>query len=82
MYMGGVGDHYGLNLPEGECNLLVFVDYDADGMFRASEVAAQKHVVVDSSSAPDRVLSMVALGSAKDGGVYIFYTRLSFLLRV
>jgi len=59
MYMGGVGDHYGLNLPEGEYDLLIFVDYDADGMFRASEVAAQKHVVVDSSSAPDRVLSQV-----------------------
>ena len=59
MYIGGVGDHYGLNLPEGKYDLLIFVDYDADGIFRASEVAAQKHILVDSSSAPDRVLGQV-----------------------
>ena len=29
MYMGGVGDHYELNLPEGEYDLLIFADYDA-----------------------------------------------------
>ena len=59
MYMGGVGDHYGLNLPKGSYDLLVFVDSDADGVFSASEVVAQQQIIADSFSAPDNVLSQV-----------------------
>jgi len=59
MYIGGVGDHYGLNLPEGRYDVLVFVDHDADGTVQASEVAAHRKIVVNLSSAPEKVLSQV-----------------------
>jgi len=59
MYIGGVGEHFGLNLPAGQYDLLVLVDEDGDGVIRASEVAAHRQIVVDVSSAPEKVLSQV-----------------------
>ena len=61
MYIGGVGEHYGLNVPAGNYDLLVFADSDADGVFSASEVVAQRQIVVDPSIVPGKVLGQVDL---------------------
>jgi len=61
MHIGGIGEHYGLNVPAGNYDLLVFVDSNTDGVFSASEDVAQRKVSVTLSSAPDKVLGQVEL---------------------
>jgi pimeloyl-ACP methyl ester carboxylesterase len=56
MYFTGTGTHYGLNLPEGRYDLLVFADSDGDGIFGRSEVVGQRQIELSKSSVPDKVL--------------------------
>ena len=59
MYFTGTGTHYGLNLPAGAYDLLVFVDYDGDGAFSQSEVVGKRQIELSKPSVPDKVLGQV-----------------------
>lgn len=56
MYFGGAGTHYGLNLPAGAYDLLVFADNDGDGTFSRSEVVGKRQIELSKSAVPDKVL--------------------------
>ena len=53
------GAHYGLNLPEGRYDLLVFADVDGNAAFDESEVVGKRSIDLDINSAPDKVLGQV-----------------------
>jgi pimeloyl-ACP methyl ester carboxylesterase len=59
MYFTGTGTHYGLNLPAGNYDLLVFVDNDGDGAFGPSEVVGKRQIELSKSSVPNKVLGQV-----------------------
>ena len=56
MHFQVAGSHYGLNLPDGDFDLLVFADIDGNGEFGPSEVVGQRAIVLDSSLVPGKVL--------------------------
>ena len=59
MYFEVAGSHYGMSLPEGRYNLLVFADIDGDGVFRESEVVGQRPIELDEATVPEMVLGQV-----------------------
>ncbi len=59
MFFETSGSHYGLNLPEGGYDLLVFADIDGNGAFEPSEVVGERVIVLDSSLVPEKVLGQV-----------------------
>jgi len=59
MYFEVSGSHYGLNVPEGFYDLLVFADIDDDGVFRSSEVVGKLSVGLDDTAVPEKVLGQV-----------------------
>jgi hypothetical protein len=59
MHFTGAGTHYGLNLPEGTYDLLVFVDNDGDGTFSRSEVVGKRQIELSKSSVPNKVLGQI-----------------------
>ena len=59
MFFENSGSHFGLNLPEGRYDLLVFADIDADGVFGPSEVIGQRSIKLNNSLAPEKVLGQV-----------------------
>jgi len=59
MYFTRTGTHYGLNLPAGAYDLLVFVDNDGDGAFSRSEVVGKRQIELSISAVPDKVLGNV-----------------------
>jgi len=59
MYFEVAGSHYGLNVPEGFYNLLVFADIDGDSVFRSSEVVGRLSVGLDEIAVPEKVLGQV-----------------------
>ncbi len=59
MYFEVAGSHYGMSLPEGRYNLLVFADIDGDGVFRESEVVGQRPIELDKAKVPEMVLGQV-----------------------
>ena len=59
MYFEVAGSHFGLNLPEGRYDLLVFADIDGDGTFGPSEVVGKQRIDLNSASAPEMVLGQV-----------------------
>jgi pimeloyl-ACP methyl ester carboxylesterase len=59
MHFQIAGSHYGLNLPEGSYDLLVFADIDGNGAFGPAEVVGERSIVLDSSSVPEKVLGQV-----------------------
>ena len=54
MYFEVAGSHYGLNLPEGRFELLVFADIDGDGTFGSSEVVGKRSIELNNSSLPEK----------------------------
>lgn len=42
MFLQGVGTHYGLNLPAGNYELLVYADLDLDGIVRATDIVGHR----------------------------------------
>lgn len=59
MYFEVAGSHYGLNLPDGHFDLLVFADIDKNGVFDSSEAVGKKSIQLDISSIPNKVLGQV-----------------------
>ena len=55
MFFTGVGTHYGLNLPDGEFDLLVYSDHNANGTFDSGEVVGRKHIILNRQTSPDKV---------------------------
>ena len=59
MYFEQTGTHYGLNLPEGEYTLLVFVDQNRNQFFEQSEVIGQKEIALNHKTSPEKVMGHV-----------------------
>ena len=59
MYFAGAGTHFGLNLPEGDYQLLVFVDIDRNQIFDPSEVIGRKAISLNQTTSPDKVLDRI-----------------------
>lgn len=59
MHFQVAGSHYGLNLPEGGYDLLVFADIDGNGAFGASEVVGKQSIELNNASVPEKVLGQV-----------------------
>ena len=59
MYFEVAGSHFGLNLPEGRYDLLVFADIDGSNTFEPSEVVGRRLIELDNSSVPEKVLGQV-----------------------
>ena len=59
MYFAGAGTHFGLNLPEGDYQILVFADRDKDRVFDQTEVIGQKAISLNQQTAPERVLDRI-----------------------
>lgn len=61
MYFEVAGSHYGLNLPQGHYDLVIFADIDGDGRFESSEVVGQRSIELNNSAVADKVLGQVDL---------------------
>lgn len=59
MYFEFAGSHFGLNLPEGDYDLLVFADIDGNGLFASSEVVGKRSIELSNASVPEKVLGQV-----------------------
>jgi len=59
MYFEVAGSHYGLNLPEGRYDLLVFADMDGNGLFSSAEVVGKRSIDLNDASVPEMVLGQV-----------------------
>jgi uncharacterized alpha/beta hydrolase family protein len=59
MHFQVAGSHYGMSLPEGRYDLLVFADVDSDGVFNETEVVGQRTVDLSKATAPEMVLGQV-----------------------
>jgi len=59
MYFQVAGSHFGMNLPEGRYDLLVFADIDGDGAFERSEVVGKRAIELNDAFVPDKVLGQV-----------------------
>ncbi len=59
MHFAGAGTHYGLNLPAGDYNLLVFADQDKNKIFDQSEVVGQRTIELNETTAPQKGLGHV-----------------------
>ncbi len=57
MYVAGAGTHYGLNLPAGVYEVLVFADLNADRSLENNEVVGRRTIVLNETTAPGKVLS-------------------------
>jgi len=61
MFFEMAGSHYGLNLPGGRYDLLVFADIDGNHRFESSEVIGQMSIELNNAIAPEKVISHVDL---------------------
>ena len=61
MYFAGAGTHFGLNLPEGDYQLLVFADRDKNRIFDQTEVIGQKTISLDQTTSPEKVLDRIEI---------------------
>jgi pimeloyl-ACP methyl ester carboxylesterase len=61
MHFELAGSHFGLNLPEGHYDLLVFADIDGNGVLESSEVVGKRVIELNSSLVPEKVLGQVDL---------------------
>jgi len=59
MYFEVAGSHFGLNLPEGHYDLLVFADIDGNGAFGSSEVVGKQSIELNNSIVTEKVLGQV-----------------------
>lgn len=60
-YVDRVNTHFGLNLPEGEYELLLLADDNSDGVFNQSEVVARRPVKMTVESYPQLVAANIDL---------------------
>ncbi len=59
MYFEGTGTHFGLNLPPGSYDLIVFADLDRDGLFQPGEAIGSKKIDLNLNQNPQKVTSQV-----------------------
>ena len=59
IYFEVAGSHFGMNLPDGRYELLVFADIDGNGVFGATEAVGKRSIELNDSSAPEKVLGQV-----------------------
>lgn len=59
MFSNGTGTHYGLNLPEGEYDLLVLADIDRNQHFDPSEVIGKRVITLSKATYPEKVVGSV-----------------------
>jgi len=60
-HVARVGTHYGLNLPEGQYDLLVLADQDQNGTYSQSEVVGRHQIIIEVATYPERVVNSVDL---------------------
>ncbi len=61
MYLTGSGTHFGLNLPEGNYQLLVFADSDNNQIFDQTEVIGQKAITLNQRTSPEKILDRIEI---------------------
>ena len=61
MSFANSGTHFGLNLPEGHYDLLVFADFDGNLQFDKNEIIGKQLLNVNPVLAPENVISDVAI---------------------
>lgn len=61
MYFAGAGTHFGLNLPEGEYQLLVFADRNEDRVFDRTEVVGRRTITLNPATSPEKVLDRIVI---------------------
>jgi len=61
MHFAGAGTHFGLNLPEGDYQLLVFADRDMNRIFDQTEVIGQRVISLNQTTSPDKVLDRIEI---------------------
>ncbi|PLX81344.1 MAG: alpha/beta hydrolase [Desulfuromonas sp.] len=61
MYFAGAGTHFGLNLPEGDYQLLVFADKDNNQIFDQTEVVGKKPISLNQTTSPNKVLDRIEI---------------------
>jgi pimeloyl-ACP methyl ester carboxylesterase len=59
IYFEVAGSHFGMNLPEGHYDLLVFADIDGNGVFGSTEVVGKRSIDLNDSSVSEKVLGQV-----------------------
>ncbi|GJL81867.1 MAG: hypothetical protein DHS20C01_15010 [marine bacterium B5-7] len=59
MYFEAAGSHFGLNLPEGSYDLLIFADINHNGVFESLEVVGKRTIELNNALVPDKVLGQV-----------------------
>ncbi|WP_444996984.1 DUF413 domain-containing protein [Aliikangiella sp. IMCC44359] len=59
MYFANSDTHYGLNLPEGSYQLLVFADKNKNNLFEPNEVVGNKKITLNNQYAPENVLAHI-----------------------
>lgn len=57
MHFQGNGTHFGLSLPAGNYQLVVFADADNNQVFDQTEVVGRRKIVLSRSTSPDGVLA-------------------------
>ena len=62
MHVAGAGTHFGLNLPEGDYQLLVFADVDDSRTFEPDEVIGQKSLSLNPALATEKVVDRIKIG--------------------
>lgn len=61
MSFSSADTHFGLNLPEGHYDLLVFADFNDNQQFASDEVIGNTKIKIDQNIAPDNVISDVVI---------------------
>ncbi len=61
MRFANSGTHFGLNLPEGNYDLLVFADFDGNQQFDNDEIIGKQLLNVNQDLAPENVISDVVI---------------------
>ncbi len=59
MFFEAAGSHYGMTLPGGRYELLVFADIDGDRVFGRSEVVGRRTIDLEKGGVPEMVLGQV-----------------------
>ena len=63
-YKSASKKHFGLNLPEGEYEILVYADNNNNNLFEPSEVVAAKNLLLNQSLYPELIASQVDISLA------------------
>lgn len=59
MFFRGTGTHFGLNLPEGDYDLLVYADINGDNIFDHTEVVGERALPLSYTLYPELIASQV-----------------------